>query len=241
MGAGDALSLGRRGDDDALMRAYRARRRVRVPGFLGDAAAARLHADLAASPDWRLVLNSGDKVFEIDRPGQRSIAPDAAARLETAVTHAARDGFQYRYETIRVPDDPQASPPPPLFLAAFARFLNTPPVLAWFGQVTGVADIAYVDAQATCYGPGHFLTAHDDDVAGKGRRAAYVLGLTPRWRPEWGGLLLFHDTAEQGEAYFPAFNSLALFAVPQPHSVSMVTPSAADPRYSITGWLRAKA
>jgi Rps23 Pro-64 3,4-dihydroxylase Tpa1-like proline 4-hydroxylase len=30
-------------------------------------------------------------------------------------------------------------------------------------------------------------------VAGKNRVAAYVLNLTPRWRVEWGGLLMFHD------------------------------------------------
>ena len=44
--------------------------------------------------------------------------------------------------------------------------------------------------------------------------------------------------ARVAEAWAPGFNTLALFAVPQRHSVSLVTPSAAYRRYSVTGWLR---
>jgi SM-20-related protein len=36
----------------------------------------------------------------------------------------------------------------------------------------------------------------------------------------------------------PSFNTLDLFAVPQRHSVSIVTPSAQHRRYAVTGWLR---
>jgi Rps23 Pro-64 3,4-dihydroxylase Tpa1-like proline 4-hydroxylase len=68
-----------------------------------------------------------------------------------------------------------------------------------------------------------------------------VFGLTPQWRIEWGGLLLFHGADGQVERGFvPRFNSLALFAVPQLHSVSMVTRAAPYRRYSITGWLRSR-
>ena len=102
--------------------------------------------------------------------------------------------------------------------------------------MTGAADIAFADAQATAYAPGDFLTAHDDNVAGKARRAAYVLGLTPGWRTDWGGLLLFH---RDSTAWVPRFNTLNLFGVPQPHSVSQVASFAGNRRYAVTGWLRA--
>lgn len=96
-----------------------------------------------------------------------------------------------------------------------------------------------VDGQATRYLPGHFLTGHDDDVAGKGRIAAYVLNLTPAWRTEWGGLLQFHDPAgDVLRGLLPRFNTLNLFTVPQLHSVSLVAPFAASPRYAVTGWIR---
>jgi Rps23 Pro-64 3,4-dihydroxylase Tpa1-like proline 4-hydroxylase len=106
--------------------------------------------------------------------------------------------------------------------------------------VTGDERIAYVDAQATRYRPGHFLTEHTDDVAGKQRLYAYVLNLTPAWRIDWGGLLLFHaPDGHVAEAYCPRFNALNVFAVPQAHSVSVVAPFAPAHRLSVTGWLRA--
>ena len=37
----------------------------------------------------------------------------------------------------------------------------------------------------------------------------------------------------------PRFNALNVFAVPQPHSVSIVSPFAVGARYSVTGWLLA--
>ena len=85
------------------------------------------------------------------------------------------------------------------------------------------------------------LTAHDDEIAGKKRHAAYVFGLTPQWKTEWGGLLLFH-TADGDVAHglLPRFNTLNIFKVPQLHSVSMVNEAAAYRRYSITGWLRSR-
>ena len=111
--------------------------------------------------------------------------------------------------------------------------------LALLRRIIGDDSIARVDGQATRYLGGHFLTAHDDNVTGKNRVAAYVLSLTPAWRTEWGGLLQFHDNAgDVSGAFAPCFNALHLFRVPQLHSVTYVTPFAGAPRYSVTGWLR---
>ncbi len=52
------------------------------------------------------------------------------------------------------------------------------------------------------------------------RIAAYVLNMTPQWRPDWGGALLFSDRPGHiSEGYLPAFNALNLFSVPQEHLV----------------------
>ena len=102
--------------------------------------------------------------------------------------------------------------------------------IAVLRAITGVAAPVFSDGHATAYGPGDFLTVHDDDVPGKNRVAAYVYGLTPLWRPEWGGILFFHgDDDASVSGLVPRFNTLDLFAVPQRHSVSLVTPSAVDP------------
>jgi SM-20-related protein len=96
-----------------------------------------------------------------------------------------------------------------------------------------------VDAQATRYERGHYLTQHDDSAAEKGRLYAFVLNLTPHWRTDWGGLLNFIDAdGHVAEAYAPAWNAINLFRVPQPHAVSCVAPFAGAPRLSITGWVR---
>lgn len=53
--------------------------------------------------------------------------------------------------------------------------------------MTGDDRIVYVDATATRYRTGHFLNTHDDGVGDDGRLFAYVLNLTPVWRPDWAG------------------------------------------------------
>jgi SM-20-related protein len=99
--------------------------------------------------------------------------------------------------------------------------------------------IDYADGQGTRYLPGHFLNGHDDAVDGKNRLAAYVLGLTPVWRTEWGGLLLIHEgDGDVERGLMPRFNAIILFAVPRWHSVSPVSDFAGASRYSVTGCLR---
>ena len=159
------------------------------------------------------------------------------AAMDALVHAGARGGFQYRYEGLRVPDQPDQIACSADPLAAFARFMSSGPMLEMLAAIIGNPQIAFSDGQATAYGPGDLLTCHDDNVAGRDRQAAYVLGLTPHWRADWGGLLLFHQ--EGGlSGQVPGFNTLDLFAVPQLHSVSMVTPAAPDRRYAITGWLK---
>jgi len=216
---------------------------VQIAPFLVPDAADELRAHLLARDDWREVLNSGEMPFEIDRAGQRSMSAEERGRLEKLVHAAAKSGFQYRYETLRVADEAQERRKArDDALTGFANFLCSEPVLALMRRVTGFGDIDFADAQATAYRPGDFLTAHDDAVEGKNRRAAYVFGLTPEWRTEWGGLLLFLN--EQGDVergLLPRFNALNLFSVPQRHSVSAVAPYAGEVRLSVTGWLRTKS
>lgn len=226
-------------DEERLRRRFCEARRVHVPDFLVEEDARRLFAFLRSSGCWRLVTNQGDKLFELDRKMQAELSPQAKTALEQAVHRAARYEFQFLYEAIRVPDEEAQRAAAADELCRFASFLSSPETVALLRRITGEAAIEFADAQATAYGLGHFLTAHDDAVAGKQRHAAYVLNLTPKWRADWGGLLMFHrDDGHVDEALVPTFNALNLFAVPQPHSVSIVAPFAAFRRYSVTGWLR---
>ncbi|KQO57412.1 2OG-Fe(II) oxygenase [Sphingomonas sp. Leaf257] len=226
-------------DTDRLARDFARDGRVRIPAILTEECAVWWHEHLRQRGDWRQVVNSGDRLFELDRTTRQGMSPEQRQALDDAVYAGARHGFQYRYETIRTPDGAAARIASDDPLAVFARWMSQEATLDMLRKIVGDDAVAMADAQATAYAPGDFLTGHDDGVAGKNRVAAYVLGLTPAWRCEWGGLLLFHGVqGDAAEAWVPQFNTLNIFAVPQPHSVSEVTRAAPYRRYAITGWLR---
>jgi SM-20-related protein len=214
--------------------------RIHLPGILHERSARDLHQAML-SADWRLALNSRDSVYDL-KP--EDVAAMDVAQREGALraVHAnAANQFQFLYDSVRISDlceggQMQAGP----FAELFA-LLNAPATLQVLRALTGEPRIAYLDAQATRYRPGHFLTQHDDGVEGKHRLFAYVLNLTPNWRVDWGGLLLFiSPDGHVAEAYTPAWNALNILKVPQPHAVSVVAPFAGAFRYSITGWMRSQ-
>ena len=202
----------------------RAQGRVQVPGFLQDGAATRLHDCLRDEVPWETAQRTDAELA----PGlARSVAPgsaDDAALLEAA---SRRRGFEFYF-------DPQ------LVLHAVVDFLNSPPFIDFARHLTGDPAIRMVSAIAVRYRHGHFLRSHSDHASNEDRAFAYVMNLSRDWQPDWGGLLQFLDPAERRvvDTFTPAWNSLSLFRVPQPHVVSLVAPWAGSPRYSITGWFR---
>ena len=115
--------------------------------------------------------------------------------------------------------------------------LNSPEMLGRIRLISGFDDICCATAQATRYAPGNFLTRHNDIKQDEGRRVAYVLGFSPRWHPDWGGLLQFYrQDGTPRDAWTPEFNSLTLFDVHHVHAVTYVAPFAPSPRLLITGW-----
>lgn len=227
-------------DIAALAQTYRNERRVRVPHLLEAAGAEMLHAHLDRHDQWWHLINTPDGVLEMSRRTRERLSGKRRVEIDAQVYEGARLGFQYRYEGLRVPDDPAAYARARDPLTAFARLMSSDAMLATLRAITGHEELSFTDGHATAYGPGDFLTRHDDNVAGKNRLAAYVFGLTPGWRPEWGGILMFHGARDDMiTGHVPRFNTLDLFAVPQMHSVSQVTPAAPVRRYAVTGWLRA--
>ncbi|HJO64093.1 MAG TPA: 2OG-Fe(II) oxygenase family protein [Sphingomonas sanguinis] len=230
--------LNRALDTDRLAQIFRAHGRIRIVDFLENPEILADH--LAGRDDWLQVLNAKDRIFELSRETRKGFSHEKRTALNAAVYEDAKHGFQFRFESLRVSDDCDVRAQVDDPLNRFAQWMGSAPVLEFLGRVTDMADLNFADAQATRFDAGDFLTGHDDKVEGKYRRAAYVLGLTPQWRPEWGGLLMYHGP-EGGEAVAlpPAYNTLDIFAIPVPHSVSFVTPFAGASRISVTGWLRA--
>lgn len=213
--------------------------RIHVPGFLTPAPASALHQALAGETRWRCSTMGGGKTIDFPADSLNAFPPDQAARFISLAHEEARDGFHYMFDTVRISDLVEAGQPISPMLAAAYAFLNSAAFLDFIRALTGDPGPNYVDAQATRYEAGHYLTEHDDLKSEAGRLYAYVLNLTPRWRVDWGGLLNFIDEdGHVAEAYSPAWNALNLFRVPQAHSVSCVAPFAGAPRLSITGWVR---
>jgi Rps23 Pro-64 3,4-dihydroxylase Tpa1-like proline 4-hydroxylase len=228
------FELHKRLDPKALSEIYNAHGRLQIANFLSEASAAALHHELQRSAAWRLTLNRGEQILDFSMTEVERWSDHACSVLDRAVTLSGRTGFQFRYEVIRM-IDPSTCPG----LTALVAFLSSPEIIDLMKGITGAKDIAFADAHASRFQPGHFLTTHDDAAHAMGRRAAYVLNLTPTWRPDWGGLLQFYDSmGNVTRGFTPSFNVLTLFPVPRPHSVTWVNPLAPVPRVAVTGWLR---
>jgi SM-20-related protein len=222
-----------------LSAAFADRRRVQVRDVFASTSASRLLRCLQSETTFNLVVNSGEKVFDLPPSEQAKLSDADKKALATAADNGARTGFQYIYENHRMTEAGEPYARADHFLAQTVAFLNGDEFLGFVRELTGMKEIRIVDAQATRYSVGHFLTTHHDNVAEKNRLAAYVLNMTPTWRADWGGLLLFLDeSGNVSEGFVPTFNALNIFAVPQAHLVSQVSTFAGGARYAITGWLR---
>ena len=224
-------------DRAALAAEFQRKGRIHVQRLLTRPAAQRIYSCLADETRYELFFNDGDKNQALANltPQQRQEQVKAAWR------RVGMDTFQFLYERHMLTLNGEAYGDPAHHWASVVSFLNSPEFLGFTREITGMAQIALADAQATVYRAGQFLTVHDDNRPGHNRLLAYVMSFTPAWRAEWGGLLEFPGEDGQIEAgYVPNFNSLRLFQVSKKHFVSCVAPYAVGGRYSVTGWLRAR-
>ncbi len=212
--------------------------RVLLPDILESNCAEQLMQYLTGMPEWNLVFRSQQKHYDLSASGFAQLSPKDRNEIKNSVYASAQQQFGYLYKNYPIFDLVQSGgcvEP----LQRFYEFLNSSAFLDCMRQITGKPDIDYADAQATRYDPGHFLSSHDDAVAGKQRLAAFVLNLSPDWHPDWGGNLMFYDDNTQVmDVYVPDMNTLSLFGVGTQHAVSVVSPIASRPRLAITGWLR---
>lgn len=219
-------------DRGALGRAFARTGRVHVAQVLTDASARRLHRALEHESSWHLLFNDGKAIREYESVNEQDHQSMAVAAWERAHSR-----FQYFYHIHRLVQDGKCRVGPDHYFARLIAFLDSENFLAFLREITGFGPMALSTSSATLYKPLDFLTIHDDGPVGK-RLVAYVLNMTPEWRPDWGGALQFFDSSHHvEEAYLPTFNALNLFRVPKHHSVSQVS-SFGGLRYSISGWFQ---
>jgi SM-20-related protein len=222
----------------ALKAAFATDGRVHIPDVMEAAAAKRAFDCLKNEIAWNLTWcdDAGTKnLFARERAGK---SPQEIQAIHREAFARARAGkFQFLYSNFAVEDAYREKLIDDLFLARFYEFINGEEFLAAMRQVTGEETIVHADLQATAYGPGHFLTEHNDFDPDKGRKVAFVFNFTPEWRAAWGGILQILEADGTLFGLVPAFNALNLFKVPTRHVVTQVARFCPAVRYSLTGWL----
>lgn len=212
---------------------------LRISNFLDEEFADRVFYCLTKEVDWGLSckLNTNEKdghvflktndVIDLSLLKQKNIR-----NLQTT------EEFQYVYNTYMMVKAYIEKRDPGLYLNKVLEWLNSINTHQYFKKLTENYNIKKINAQATRYLPGHYLTQHSDEHKGEGRLYAYIMGFSKKWNPAWGGLLnILNNKGEIIHTLIPEYNSLSIFKVPQEHFVSMVTPQAKTERLAITGWL----
>lgn len=221
---------------------FKAHRRLHIPDFLTKSSARALHQTVSETDGWiRSIHLAPGQDVDITMNELAEMSPDERVALEHSLIDSSTDTVKYIFDAVRVTPNIEAGRDVTPAMRAIHDFVNGEGFLRFMRQLTGDDRIAFADTMATRYLPGHFATAHADDLPGQHRLYAYVLNLTPEWLVDWGGVLVFPD--EEGhvaEGYTPRFNALNVFAVPQAHAVSVVSRLARAPRLSVTGWVHAE-
>lgn len=227
--------LNHRPDIDHLATTLATNGRVQVPAVLSPEFAEQIETCLLQDVPWRLAIRTDEQT------GSRTLeygdmnGPQLDALIQQA-HEGADDGFYFAYDSYMMIRAYLSGWNPGLLLHKVTELFNSENFLYFAHRLTGDTSINKVDAQATRYRQGHFLSKHDDRDDTQGRRYAYVLSLSRQWKSEWGGLLRFYDESKKSGQIVPAFNVLNVFRVPQLHDVSMVKAEAQQHRLSITGW-----
>jgi hypothetical protein len=216
--------------------------RVQLRDFLALPAAQTIHRVLSQETPWGLAWQAGEDGPHGLRQQHVAAQPlaetqEISSRVATAV-RAGDYAFAYaQYQIVTAALEGWHEHPA---LDLLLEHINSEPMLDLVRAVSGMPGLVKADAQATLYGPHHFLAMHDDSVVEEGRQVAYVMNFSAEdWRPDWGGYLLFYD--EEGDVvagFRPRFNTLNMFRIPQRHNVSYVPPFAPIGRFAITGWFR---
>lgn len=217
---------------------YARESRIQVRNFLTPSAAVAVSEALKHDMPWAMTWMK-DGAAAHAREADLFRAPvDERILLKQQIIEQARSGFQFSYFGCQMSPQALSQLPPRHPLRAIAERMVSHEFLDAVKAMVGDPDIRGMNANLTRYDAGQFLRHHDDSGTHEPRVAAYVLNLSVDWEPDWGGLLQFVDGERNViQTFTPHYNSLVVFAVPQPHVVTYVAPYATRPRLAITGWL----
>ncbi|MCR6644892.1 MAG: 2OG-Fe(II) oxygenase [Terricaulis sp.] len=233
-----ALRLSSAIDLSAYAAEYQARGMVQVQGLFTPESAEALSTLLTKHTPWRQTFLDEGKPVSFTEAGIAQVGQAAYRAKMIKVLENGRKAYGYNFFHYPMSQAQHQGWDPGHSIHGVTAFLNGPDFLDLGRAVTGVGAINKVEAMASLYAPGSFLTRHVDHGDGA-RRAAYVIGLSKEWQPDWGGLLLFYDgKGDVAGGYAPRFNVVTIFDTKHEHAVTQVANFAGASRYSIAGWFR---
>lgn len=232
-----ALRLNPSIDVGAATAAYARDKVVQIPNLFEPDVAEAVEQAILASP-WRLLCqNDKDELLLVTEQDYREMPREERTALERGIMDRASRNIGYTYHAYPMIQALLNGWDPGHPIHALTHFLNGPEFLALGRAIIGEDKLTKVDAHATKYMRGHYLTRHVDD--GGHRRAAYTLGFSRDWQPDWGGLLLFlSDKQDVGSGFLPRWNTLTVFDGLRLHTVTAISQFAPRPRISVAGWYR---
>ena len=130
----------------------------------------------------------------------------------------------------------QMSPNVLTYLRFRKAFLD-PKFIKFFEVITGLSLSPTDDFSVHRMGRGDFLRIHND--VHETRRLAFVIYLTPGWKPSFGGSLHMKDAGGGTTTIAPDYNSIVIFDVKADtqHFVEEISEAAGDrARLSMGGW-----
>mgnify|MGYP001826006807 FL=1 len=232
------LAINPKHNPEELAQTLREKGRLQVPDFLTDDSKEHLYQLLQENQIWHLSYNEGQENYESEESAYNALTPPQRQKFVNNIYARARDNFQYFFKQYYISQAIKLGENSGHPMHPVHDWVNSARFLGFMRELTATPEIRESDSYASLYGPGHFLTMHDDQHATHDRVAAWVISMTPNWNENWGGYLAFYD--EKGnvtDAFKPAFNTLNIFTVPQRHAVQLVAPFAGRPRTSYLGWL----
>jgi len=212
--------------------------RMVIRNVLHPDTAERLYNCLMQEMPWMLAYNDGETANYLRKEQMATMGPQQQSEFMQKIFANAAQNFQYVYLDFPVSGTANIENQRKFYTHDVLKFLASEDFQTVLRDLTGYQDPLSVDSHATCFQAGHFLTCHDDLVNSTDPRVfAYVLNMTKDWRGDWGAKTEFFDAdGNVVESFIPVFNSITIFRVPQPHSVTFVPPFCPAKRLAMSGW-----
>ena len=167
-------------DPAAIRDTLTRRRRVLIRDFF-EAPVVEALANALAAVDWSLLYRDETGDRRLSGEELRALSTERRTQISAGINELAGRTYQFSFYSHPIVHTAQRGESD--LLSRFVRWMADEEFLSVMRNISGLQDIDRVYAQGTLYARGSFLNVHNDEVEVENRRLAYVINLTPRWRP----------------------------------------------------------